>query len=415
MTFGRDATGQAQLSGVAISELLQASRAGTPAYIYDLSAIATEAKKLKATFGAAPHVLAYAIKANSAGSVLRTLAEEGCGADVVSGAELEVALACGIPPGRIVMSGVAKTDAEIDLCIKTGILSIQVESGEELHRVRARAVALGTPANLTIRINPGVSIDTHKHIATGHDEAKFGVPRNEIHSLWDEIDKAPDALVPVGLSVHVGSMLRPADYLKSARVVCELARHRLNSKPLELINFGGGFGIDYGQHPCQPPSDFVRAALDLQKSQGLAPLTLVVEPGRSLVGPHGVLVARVIQQKQSGQGRFLMIDAGMNDLMRPALYGAEHRIESLRESPGSTSYRVVGPVCESSDDFGIHFFGEQTPDYVVIRDAGAYGFVMSSEYNGRALPAEVFVADGQVLHVSNSPGAERWINSRLRA
>jgi len=181
------------------------------------------------------------------------------------------------------------------------------------------------------------------------------------------------------------------------------------------VSFGGGFGIDYGDKPVREPGDFVREALALLGAEGLASLELVVEPGRSLVGPFGVLVATVVQSKRSGERRWVMIDAGMNDLIRPALYGAKHRIEPLERAPAAPESRVVGPVCESSDDFGAHPLGTEQPTRVVIRDAGAYGFVMASEYNGRPLPAEVFVASGAVKSVSASPGRDAWVRRRLEA
>ncbi len=415
--FGRDARGSALLGDAPLARLLAEAGTGTPAYFYDLDAIAAEARALVAAFGDAPHVVAYAIKACSAGSVVRTLAAAGTGADVVSGAELEVALGCGIAPERIVMSGVAKTDAEIDRAIAAGIRAIQLESVEEIVRVAARARASGGRARVSLRINPGVEIDSHAHVATGHDEAKFGIAVGDLAAAWQRIDAAGDALDAVGVSTHVGSMLaETAPYLESAAVVCDAARARRDAgHALAFIDFGGGFGIDYGGRPVRPPADFARAAVELAKRERLDDLVLVVEPGRALVGAYGVLVASVVQDKQSGSRRWTMIDAGMNDLVRPALYGALHRVEPLEREPGGARSRVVGPVCESADDFGEHALGDARPAAVVIRDAGAYGFSMASEYNGRALPAEVFVSGGKVVKTSPSPGAAAWVKRRLDA
>lgn len=415
--FRRDGQGLAELGGVPLARLLAEAGAGTPAYVYDLDAIAAEARALVAAFGSAPHIVAYAVKACSAGSVVRALATAGTGADVVSGAELEVALGCGISPGRVVMSGVGKTDRELDRAIAAGIRAIQLESVEEIARVAARARAGGTRARVSLRINPGVEIDSHAHVATGHDEAKFGIAVADVAVAWQHIDAAGDALDAVGVSTHVGSMLaEPGPYLESARIVCDAARaRRAAGHPLAFIDFGGGFGIDYGGHPVQPPAAFARAAVDLAKREGLDDLLLVVEPGRALVGAHGVLVASVVQGKQSGARRWAMIDAGMNDLVRPALYGALHRVEPLDRAPGGASWRVVGPVCESADDFGEHALGDALPAAVVIRDAGAYGFSMASEYNGRALPAEIFVSGGKVVKTSPSPGTAAWVRRRLDA
>jgi diaminopimelate decarboxylase len=287
---------------------------------------------------------------------------------------------------------------------------------EEIRRVAARARALNLRGRVAFRVNPGVMADTHSHIATGHDAAKFGIGRAHIAEAWDAVDREP-ALTAVGVSTHVGSMLKdPEPYLASARVVAEIAKARQAQKGgLEYIDFGGGFGIDYGNDPASEPSAFVRAALALLSDHGLSSLRLVIEPGRSLVGPFGALVANVIQTKQNGERRWVMIDAGMNDLLRPALYGAKHRIEPLDREPGGGTWQVVGPVCESTDDFGAHDLGPEAPQAVVIRDAGAYGFVMASEYNGRPLPAEVFVQGGRVVKTSVAPGKDDWVRRRLEA
>ncbi len=415
--FERDATGAAMLGGARLGELLAGAGTATPAYVYDLDAMAAGTRALVEAFGKAPGVVAYAVKANTAGSVVRALAREGAGADVVSAAELEVALASGVEPGRIVMSGVAKSDAELDRAIAAGIHAIQLESVEEIARVATRARAAGRRARVSLRINPGIEIDSHAHVATGHDEAKFGIVQEDLGRAWELVDREPDVLAAVGVSTHVGSMLAtPAPYLESAQVVCDAARARLAAgRALDFADFGGGFGIDYGAGAVAPPADFVRAALGLLAREGLERLQLIVEPGRALVAAHGVLVARVLQGKQSGNRRWVMLDAGMNDLIRPALYQAFHRVEPLERAPGGARWRVVGPVCESADDFGEHALGDPLPEAVVIRDAGAYGFVMASEYNGRALPAELFVSGGKVVKTSPSPGAQAWIKRRLEA
>jgi diaminopimelate decarboxylase len=355
------------------------------------------------------------VKANAAGSILKTLRGAGTGACLVSGGELKLALALGIPPGRMVINGVAKADWEIDLAISEGLFAIQVESLEELERIDARAQALGKVARVGLRINPGVEIESHSKIATGHDAAKFGVPRADVGAAFERIDRT-SALLAVGVSTHVGSMLpNPNAYLESAAAVCEIARQRLAAgHTLEYVNFGGGFGIDYGIEASEAPARFAEAAITLAREHGLEALELVVEPGRSLVGPYGVLVASVRQSKEGRQRRWLSIDAGMNDLIRPAMYGAFHRIEPLERAPGAKEWRVVGPICESSDDFGTHPLGDP-PERVVIRDTGAYGFSMASEYNGRALASEVFAKSGMVVNTSASPGPDFWVERRLKA
>jgi diaminopimelate decarboxylase len=414
----RDARG-AVLGGASLDELFRSKKLRTPAYVYDLDAIAAGARALREGFGGAPHLVAYAVKANSAGPILRALAREGCGLEVVSGGELELALRCGLAADRLLYSGVGKLAWEIDRAIgagERGILALQMESVEEIARVEARAAALGREARVSLRVNPDVEADTHAHIATGHDEAKFGIPRADLHLAYAALDRAPHLRL-VGLSCHVGSQLTQTDeYLAAARILMELAAARMATHPtLELIDFGGGFGIDYGAGCPVAPADFARAAVGLLQGTPLAALRLVVEPGRSLVAAHGVLCASVIAEKRTtaGDRRFLIIDAGMNDLIRPALYGARHRIEPLLDppSPDAPLWKVVGPVCESSDDFGEHPFAS-TPEHVLIRDAGAYGYVMASEYNARPLPAEVFLRNGQVAALSDPASVESWVSRR---
>ena len=415
-SFRRDDEGRACLGEAPLERLLRDANVSTPAYVYDLSAIARGVRELVAAFEGAPHVVAYAVKANSAGSVVRAIADAGGGADVVSGGELLVVLEGGVPPERVVMSGVAKTDDEIDLAIRSNIRALQVESVEEIERVAERARAAGATARVSLRINPSVEIDAHAHIATGHDEAKFGISRGDVPGAWERIDARPE-LEGVGVSTHVGSMLtEPGPYLESARVVCQEAKRRVASgHALDYVDFGGGFAIDYGDRPSAAPDAFAKAALGLLRAEGLSDLTLVVEPGRALVGPHGVLVAKVLQTKQSGARQWVMVDAGMNDFVRTALYQARHRIEPIERLPGGDSWRVVGPVCESADDFGDYELGTAAPTHVVVRDVGAYGFVMASEYNGRPMPTEVFVAEGKVVGVSRAGTPREWARGRLSA
>jgi diaminopimelate decarboxylase len=419
--FGRNEQGAAILGGTAVEALLQAAGCGTPAYLYDLDGIRGAARALGAGLGHGPFLVAFAAKANSAGPVLRALFAEGCGADVVSGAELTLVERAGLSPDKIVFSGVAKQDVEIDRALGaggTGIYAIQAESIEEIARIGARAAAAGRRARVSLRVNPGIAIDTHAHVATGHDEAKFGIARADLGDAFAEADRHP-AIALVGVSSHIGStQTSTAPYEAAARVLFDIARAREGSRgPLEFVDAGGGFGIDYGNGCPASPADFGKVLRAVQKEAGASHLKLVVEPGRSLVGPFGVLVASVIQSKvsRSSGRRWLMIDAGMNDLLRPALYQARHRIEPLGdEGAPRASFRVVGPICESSDDFGAYELpAEPPPDRVVIRDSGAYGFTMASNYNGRPLPAEVFVSGGRVTEVFPRLAEDVWIRTRL--
>jgi len=414
----RDDAGRLTLGGAALLDL-DFARVATPAYVYDVDGMVRGARELDAAFDGAPHLVAYAVKANTAGPIVRALAAAGCGADVVSVGELEVALACGVAPARILYSGVAKRDDEIDralTCGPRGIAAVQLESAEELRRVAARAREVGRRARVSIRVNPGVdkaALGTHAHIATGHDEAKFGVPRDEVTALAAEA-RALEGVDLVGLATHVGSQFTSLEpYVEASRTLFALARDLLAAgAKLEFVDSGGGFGIDYGDGCPVRPADFVRAARREQAAAGLARLDLHVEPGRSLVGAHGVVVASILQTKAAGGRRWAMIDAGMNDLIRPALYQAKHRIVPLaapRED--DLAFRVVGPVCESSDDFGEHVLPAHGK--VAILDAGAYGFTMASQYNGRPLPPEVFLQGGRVVAESARGSVDAWVRSRV--
>jgi diaminopimelate decarboxylase len=434
----RDSSGVLCLGGVSLAGLARGGHdatprgSATPAYVYDLDAMAGEVRALRAGFDGAPHLVAYAMKANTAGAVVRTVVAEGCGADIVSGAELLVALGCGVAPDRIVYNGVAKTDDEIDQAIASGprgIGAIQIESVEEIARVEARALAAGRRARVGLRLNPSLDLDgaTHAHIATGHDRAKFGIPRDDVPRAVDACEGSSH-LELVGMGAHVGShFTSTGPYVESAEVVFGIVsalRGAGRLRSLAFVNTGGGFGVDYApaapgeRHvPVPAPADFVRAARAAQRRARLDDVTLYVEPGRCIVATHGVLVARVIQVKEARAARWLMIDAGMNDLIRPALYQARHRVVPI-EAPGDATavpWRVVGPVCESSDDFGEQLLPNTPFEHVAILDAGAYGYTMASVYNGRQLPAEIFLAAGRVVARTDRTPPDQWAAERIRA
>jgi len=421
----RDPSHDLLLGGASLTAV--ARECGTPTYAYDLDAMTAEASGLAGAFDGAPHRVAYAVKANAAGAIVRALAAAGCGADVVSGAELVLALACGIAPDRIVYSGVAKTDDEIDRAIAHGIAAVQIESVEEIARVGARAQAAGRAARVSLRVNPGVDVEgaTHAHIATGHDRAKFGVPGVDVARSVEIVEAAP-SLELVGMTTHVGSHLKAiGPYLEAARVLfrqVRALREAGRGRRLRFVDTGGGFGVDYGEAegaaPVPRPADFVRAVRAEQRTERLDDLALYVEPGRSMVAPHGVLLASVIQTKATAAMRWLMIDAGMNDLIRPALYQAHHRVVPLRAAADDATaipWRVVGPVCESSDDFGEHLLPVEAPRAVAILDAGAYGYSMASRYNGRQLPVEAFVSGGRLVGRTRRATAEEWAEERASA
>ncbi len=422
MPVSRDAQGQLLLGTLPLRQLVDDPRWATPFYAYDLEGIVASATTLDNAFGRAPHLVCLAVKANTAGPILEALSRLGLGADVVSGAELSVALRAGIPPERLVYSGVAKRDAEIDMAIglgDRGILALQIESLEEISRVAARALAAGRTARVSVRINPSVKrelLSTHDHIATGHDEAKFGVPRDDVKEAVRRVREA-SALTLVGFNFHIGSQLTEVGgYRESAALLCQIAQDAIagGCTSLEFLNTGGGFGIDYGSGCAASPADFAGVVISEFDRAKLSHLKMVVEPGRALVGAHGVVVARTVQTKVAGHCQWIMIDAGMNDLIRPALYQARHRIVSIDDPKGpAASWVVVGPVCESSDDFGAHELPANAPRAVAILDAGAYGFTMASQYNGRALPDELFISKGEVVSVLRGRTSAEWAASRF--
>lgn len=431
MSITRDDSGILRLGNVRLSDIANDPALGTPTYVYDLDAMDAEARALSAAFEGHPHLVCYAVKANSAAPIVRSFARAGLGADVVSAGELLFALGAGIVPDRIVMSGVAKTDEEIDLALgagEKGILALQVESAEEVARVEARARTKGRVARVSLRINPGLDpseIHTHANIATGHDEAKFGVPLPRVGEALARIHESA-SLALSGLTCHVGSQFTSTDaYEGGAKVLFSLAQSTLaKGIALDYVDTGGGFGIDYGAGCPVRPADFVAKARALAKEHRVDHLRHLVEPGRSLVGAHGVLLAAVLQHKSDlpagaakagePERRWLMIDAGMNDLMRPALYQSNHRVVPLEGGDGATAgVRVVGPVCESSDDFGLHTLPIAPFAHVALLDAGAYGYSMASRYNGRALAAEVFVRGGRIVARRERAPSFAWADERL--
>lgn len=431
MSTTRNAAGLLVLGGLSLKGIAEDPRFGTPTYVYDLDAMDAEADALGSAFDGHPHLVAYAVKANSAAPIVRSFAKRGLGADVVSGGELLLALGAGISADSVVMSGVAKSDEEIDLALgagERGILAVQIESAEEISRVEARAKALGRRARVSLRVNPGLDpgeIDTHANIATGHDEAKFGVPLPRFGEALDRVAKSAHLSLE-GLTCHVGSQFVSTDaYEGGAKVLFGLVREaREKGVSCNYVDTGGGFGIDYGKGCPVRPADFVRRVRALAEASGVGDLRHLVEPGRSLVGAHGVLLSRVIQRKtdavsgnRTGTARnWLLVDAGMNDLMRPALYQAFHRVVPLELSATNgeeSDVRVVGPVCESSDDFGLHRVVDGEIAFVALLDAGAYGFSMASRYNGRPLPAEVFVRGGKIVACRERALAASWADEML--
>jgi len=389
-------TGKFLCDGVPAESL--AASFGTPLYVYSRSVLTTNYAAYDKAFAPIPHRICYAVKANASQALLRILASMGSGADIVSGGELMAVLRAGFPPERIVFSGVGKTDAELRLGLEKGIGEFNAESEEEIVRLSAEAARQGRRARVTLRVNPDVDARSHPYISTGLRENKFGV----------EIERAPEILrraraLPgidvAGVQCHIGSqMTELAPIEEAVGAIVDLSRRLLaEGFRLDTIDIGGGLGIDYdgGAFGQGGPQALAARVVPLLRE---LPLTLLLEPGRSIVGPAGVLLTRVIGTKQNRQKHFTIVDAGMNDLLRPSLYDAYHRIEAATAGSGERIVAdVVGPVCESGDFLARDREIERVAagDVLVVRDAGAYGFCMASTYNMRPRPAEVLTEDGQ--------------------
>ncbi len=378
----------------------------TPFYCYSRAAIEHAYESYVDAFAGTDTLVCYAIKANSNQSVIGILAACGAGADVVSEGELRRALIAGIPAKRIVYSGVAKTAGEIEFALNADILRFNVESEAELLQISAVAGRLGKIARIAFRINPDVDARTHEKIATGKSESKFGIPWRTARAAYRQASELPGIEIR-GIDMHIGSqILQLAPYEEAFRRVAELvADLRADGHAIETIDLGGGLGIRYDGAKEQAPSVAAYAELAKQHLAGLG-CRLIVEPGRSLVGNAGILVSRVIYVKPGEASTFLIVDAAMNDFLRPSMYNAHHDI--VPECPDQTeavSYDIVGPVCESGDTFArARTLGRMSPgDLLVIEGAGAYGSVMASGYNTRPLVPEVLVDDDDFRVIRQRP------------
>ncbi len=368
---------------------------GTPAYVYDLDAVAAAWRHLAAAFQSLGGEVLYAVKANSNLAVLSRLARTGAGFDVVSGGELLRVLRAGGDPARTVFAGVGKTAEELALAVGHGVM-VHVESADELEALQVVAAGLGRRARFAVRVNPDVEVDTHAYIRTGHDEAKFGVAIEVADELLARAAKGdfPD-LDPAGVHVHVGSQLPDPDGMAAgAKIGVEVIEAgRAAGLPLDWLDVGGGLPIDYGGRPPLGPEVFAGALAPLVAGRGIR---LGIEPGRYLVGRAGALVARVLYRKHRSAGRMLVVDTGMHQLMRPALYQALHRVVPVRAAGPANPTEVVGPICESTDVLAAAAdLPDLAPgDLVAILDAGAYGMTMASNYNTHPRPPEIVVSGG---------------------
>jgi len=368
-------------------------RTGTPAYVYSKNAIAERFRAYDQAFGAQPHRICYAVKANSNIAVLRLLAEAGAGFDIVSGGELFRVLRAGGDPQAVVFSGVGKTAEEIECALDAGIHSFNCESDTELALIDALAARHGRKAHVALRVNPDVDAATHPYISTGLREHKFGIAMSAAEALYERA-LGLTSLVPDGLSCHIGSqILDPAPMLESLDKMLDLVgRLRARGIPLGTLDLGGGLGVPYKAGEKSPPvAAFIESVCRRVSGREL---TIMLEPGRSVVGEAGVLVTRVLYRKTAGAKEFVIVDAAMNDLIRPALYQSHHEIIPLRKCDrGQIRADVVGPVCESGDFLarGREMVNAMPGDLLAICTAGAYGFVQSSNYNSRPRACEVLV------------------------
>jgi len=391
--------GELYCEGVAVKAVAQ--RVGTPFYLYSSNTLANHYRAFESAFAGAPHIICFAVKSNANGALLRVLGREGAGADIVSGGELFRALRAGIDPKKIVYAGVGKRRDEIEYALKMNILMFNVESGEELQAIDRAANEMHAKARIALRVNPDIDPKTHAYISTGLKENKFGIPIEQALEYYQTAKGLPNVEV-VGVHLHIGSQITEVQPFVDAiqRVVGFVQTLKTAGIDIKYINIGGGLGITYKDETPPHPKDLSKAIQPILRQSGC---TLVLEPGRALVGNAGILVTRALYHKDSGEKKFLIVDAGMNDLIRPSLYEAYHEIKPVVEadSAARTTVDVVGPICESGDflakDREIPEVNQG--DLLAVMGAGAYGFSMSSNYNSRPRAAEVLVKGNEYFVV----------------
>jgi len=368
-------------------------RVGTPAYVYSARAVREAYRDIDAAFGDYPHAIHYALKANSTLALVRLLRSLGSRADANSGGEIQVALRAGFAPKDVVFTGVGKTGDELAGAIAMGIGTINAESAGELDRIGRLAERSGHVARVALRVNPDIDARSHPNISTGLKTNKFGVPIQDARAIYAQHRHTP-SLQLVGVHIHIGSQITtPEPLARAAHALVSLALElRADGCALEHVDLGGGLGIGYEGQPLLTPAEYAAAVLPELRRLGLP---VLLEPGRAIVGHAGALVSRIVDVKRYPDGRqFAVLDAGMTELMRPALYGSFHRIVPvLPRSGDDTLWDIVGPICESSDIFGRDRSLPElrVGDLVAVLDTGAYGAVMASNYNRRLLPPEVLV------------------------
>lgn len=385
-----------------------AAAVGTPVYVYSTATLLRHYRLFDEALAGMPHLVCFAVKALSNVAVLKLLGDAGAGMDVVSGGEYRRARAAGVPGERVVFSGVAKTAEEMRLALEGGIRQFNLESEPEMEALNAVALSLGKVAPVTLRVNPDVDAKTHAKIATGKAENKFGIPISRARAVYGHAAALPGLRV-VGIDVHIGSQLTElAPFEAAYRKVADLTLAlRADGHRIERLDLGGGLGIPYTRSNQVPPLPSDYGAM-IRRTLGHLGCEIEIEPGRLIAGNAGIMVSRVVYVKEGEGRRFLIVDAGMNDLVRPAMYDAHHDIIPVREPAAGAAespFDVVGPVCETGDTFarGRDLPGLAAGDLVAFRSAGAYGAVMASEYNSRPLIPEVLVNGDQFAVIRARP------------
>ncbi|MDD5747851.1 MAG: diaminopimelate decarboxylase [Actinomycetota bacterium] len=371
-----------------------AEKVETPFYLYSMNTLTRHFRAIDDAFSSIPHLTCFSVKANSNVAILKILAGEGAGADVVSGGELFRALKAGVDPKKIVFTGLGKTADEIEYALKEGILMFNVESSQELMLINEIAQKLKVKAPVALRVNPDVEVDTHPGVATGSKESKFGIPLSQAMAEYEVAAKLP-GLEPIGVHQHIGSqILDTKPFEASIKKISNLVKSlKLLGIDVRYVDIGGGFGIQYTDEDAPSPKDFANTLIPI-----LTPLecSVIIEAGRMIAGNAGILVTRVLYTKEGGDKKFIVVDAAMNDLLRPSFYQAVHKISPAELNDGAPTEKVdvVGPICESSDFFAIdrELPAVKPGEFLAIFTAGAYGFSMSSNYNSRPRVPEILVS-----------------------
>ena len=391
-----------------------ASRHGTPTYVYSRKTLERHVDTIDGAFERIDHLTCYSVKANTAAGVLKVFADRGLGADIVSGSELYRVLRAGIPADRIVFSGVGKTEDEMRYALESGILMFNVESESELHVLNRVAAETGVKAPISFRVNPDVDPKTHPYMATGLKKSKFGIPQTEAIRLY-ETAASLEFVNVIGIDAHIGSQLTDVSPYREAaeRLASLVGDIRACGIDIDIIDIGGGLGINYEEEFPPDPSDWAEMVVPVLKRTGCR---LILEPGRSIVGNAGVLLTRVLYIKENGDKTFLVLDSAMNDMLRPTLYGSHHSIVPVVERDAERRIvDIVGPICESGDFLARdrEIVMPREGDLLAVMSAGAYGMTMSSNYNSRLRAAEVLVYNDDIRLITRRETIEDLVAREL--